>query len=298
MYYYLLFGYILESDLEFPQLIKSESETADIWIMQGDIPEEVYSKEKEILYEFNDSNSWLVNATCYLYVEDGNRITYQLKEGGEVQKLRNYIMGWGMSMLGLQRGEIAMHCSVVASNRGAILLSGESGAGKSTLTNILLDNGCKFMADDMAYVETKESGDVVVKPAFPYQKLCRDAAMRKGYPLEELIYINEAKDKFFVPYKGGFQVHEMLVKALVVLRLSRNSDVTVAEVKGMEKFMACANNQFLRHLLEQDKYKGVAGRECFRMSQGIRVFVIERPAEGDTIQEITDKALEIVNEVL
>jgi len=298
MYFYSLFGYNIESDLEFPQLLKGVARKADITISQGEIPDEVYVREAEKLYEFGEKSSWLINDTCYLYITDGNKITYKPKEGAITNRLRNYIMGWGMSMLGLQREIIAMHCSVVTRQSGAILVSGESGTGKSTLTNILLDKGCKFMADDMAYVEPKESGEVYVKPAFPYQKLCRDAALRKGYPLEELIYINEMKDKFFVPYKGEFEAKEVPVKALLVLKLTDKPNVNVMELQGMEKFMACANNQFLRHLLKQDKYKGSAGKNCFKIAQGIRVFVMERPKEGDTLAEITKRAMNIVEEVL
>ena len=162
-----------------------------------------------------------------------------------------------------------MHCSVIASDEGAILISGESGSGKSTLTNAFLSDGWKFMADDMAYVKTKEGGEVVVYPAFPYQKLCRDAALRKGYNLDELIYLGEEKDKFFVPYQGDFVTHEMPVKALVVLMLAAVDEVSVSEITGMNKFMACANNLFLRHLLKQDRYTSVAGQESFRMAEGI-----------------------------
>ncbi|MDD6882004.1 MAG: hypothetical protein PUE18_10590, partial [Firmicutes bacterium] len=156
MYYYVLFEYVVESDMEFPQLVKTEERLADIRIKKGDIPDEIYSKEQNIGYRFGEKSSWLVNRVCYLYVENGDCIIYKAKEGVSVNRLRNCIMGLGMSMLGLQRGIIAMHCSVVASDSGAILISGESGTGKSTLTNTLLENGCKFMADDMAYVETKD----------------------------------------------------------------------------------------------------------------------------------------------
>lgn len=298
MFYYSLFNLLIESDLEFPQLIKASEGEADIVIVSGEVPDEIFQQGDKNVYDIGDKISWLINPTCFLYVEEGYRITYQRKEGAPVKKLRNYIMGWGMSLVGLQRGIIAMHCSVVASDKGAILISGESGSGKSTLTNVLLDNGCKFMADDMAYVETKADGEVFVKPAFPYQKLCRDAAVRKGYPLDELIYVNEAKDKFLVPYKGDFVNREMPVKALIMLCLSNKSEVNVTECQGMNKFMVCANNQFLRHLLEGDKYVGVPGRECFKMAKGIKAFVIERPAEGDTLHAMSEVVMKIANELI
>lgn len=298
MYYYLLFGNVVESDIEFPQLMKTDVIESDIVIKSGKMPQELYNYEKECGCNIGNDISWLTNSYCYLYVENGRTITYELKEKGTLSMVRNYLMGWGMSMLGLQRGINAMHCSVVASDKGAILISGESGSGKSTLTNMFLDKGWKFMADDMAYVQTRDSGDVMVYPAFPYQKLCRDAALRKGYDLEELIYLGEDKDKFFVPYKGEFVIHEMPVKALIVLGRHKGDEVIIEEAQGFNKFLGCVNNLFLRHLLGQARYSGTPAKESFRMAEGIRVFRIGRPVEGDTLQEVTQKAMAIAEDIV
>jgi len=298
LYYYLLFGMIIESDIDFPQLVKAEKTEADIVIKSGTMPKELYDYEKECGSSLGNKISWLINTYCYLYVENGSVITYELKEKGTLSMVRNYLMGWGISMLGLQRGINAMHCSVVASDKGAILISGESGSGKSTLTNMFLDKGWKLMADDMAYVQTKDSGDVMVYPAFPHQKLCRDAALRKGYDLDELIYLGEDKDKFFVPYKGEFVLHEMPVKALIILGRHKGDEVVTEEAQGFNKFLGCVNNLFLRHILGQERYSGIPARESFRMAEGIRVFRIVRPVEGDTLQEVTQKAMTIVEDIV
>ncbi len=298
LYYYLLFGNIIESDIDFPQLVKTKEAKADIMIRAGQMPQELYDYEQDCGSKFGDDISWLINTYCYLYVENGKTITYDLKEAGTLSMVRSYLMGWGMSLLGLQRGMNAMHCSVVAMDKGAILISGESGSGKSTLTNMFLDKGWKFMADDMAYVQTKDDGEPVVYPAFPYQKLCRDAALRKGYDLEELIYLGEDKDKFFVPYKGEFVMHEMPIKALIVLGRYKGDEVVTEELSGLNKFMACVNNLFLRNLLGQARYAGTPAKESFRMAEGIKVFRITRPVEGDTLQEVTQKAMALAEDIM
>lgn len=82
----------------------------------------------------------------------------------------------------------------------------------------LLERGYRLLADDMAVVQTfsgkKDSRELaLVYPAFPYQKLCRDAAVRRGYALEKLLYINEEKDKFLVPWKGDFLTEPEPVQA-------------------------------------------------------------------------------------
>ena len=132
MYTYQLYGLRLQTDMDFQQLVMVEAcGAADVTIAAGLIPEEIIRKEEDIRYEFGESVSWLSNKTCRLLVEKGEKITYSLKEGGNPAYLRSYILGWGMSMLALQRGILAVHCSAVANERGAILICGESGAGKS-----------------------------------------------------------------------------------------------------------------------------------------------------------------------
>ena len=106
---YCLYGMSLVSDLAFPQLVKETEEYRrqhpDDWqieIVKGKIPQDIRERT-DVKYEFGDDFSWLVNSTAWIIVENGKRITYELKEGGRVDYLRSYLLGWGMSMLALQR---------------------------------------------------------------------------------------------------------------------------------------------------------------------------------------------------
>lgn len=48
-------------------------------------------------------------------------------------------------------------------------------------------------------------------------KLCRDVVLRQGYPPEELLYIDEKKDKFLVPCTGVFQREKARLERFVFL---------------------------------------------------------------------------------
>lgn len=297
MYIYQLYGLKLETDLEFRQLVAGEKNgAADVTITAGSIPEEIIKKEAGSKYEFGETMSWLSNNTCRLLVKDGREITYSLKEGGNPGYLGNYILGWGMSMLALQRGILAVHCSAVANERGAILICGESGAGKSTLTTAFLEQGYRLMADDMAFVEAKPGEKAFASPAFPYQKLCRDAALAKGYCLEELIYIDEDKDKFLVPYRGEFRLEAVPVRGMFMLGVIEGNKVVPKEVTGLNRFKMVANNLFLRHLLGEQKYEPRTGQLCLNMAAAVPMEFVGRPVGGNTFREVTGKAFEIVEQ--
>lgn len=289
MYYYHLYGCLLESDLEFPQLVKAQkgSVPADITFTAGTMPEEILQKEEQqIYYEFGNEFSWLCNKTCRLCVENGKKITYYLKPEGKVNYLQSYLLGFGMSMLFLQRGEMAIHCSALHNGRKAILIAGESGSGKSTLANYYLEHGWKLMADDMAVVKYDKEKGAMVYPAFPFQKLCRNVVKEQGYSMDEVIYINEFKDKFLVPYRGEFDITAKPLKTFFMLGVYSGEEVQVQEIQSIGKLQICLNNLFLRHLLGKQKYLPQIGQNCLELIANVEVYLIARPKDKDTMEEI------------
>lgn len=299
MHRYRLYGLSIISDLEFPQLVEETSDMPDapeIRIEECEVPESI-ANITDKKYDFSTSFSWLSNLTTWLVAENGNRIGYRLKEGGKVQSLRNFILGFGMSMIAHQRGMLSIHCSAVADKDGAVLIAGESGAGKSTLTTAFLERGYRLMADDMAFVQTVDKKTSYAFPAFPFQKLCRNVAIEKGYNLDELIYINEDKDKFLVPYQGEFSLEAVPIKAFIMLGISNMAEVDVKEINGLEKFIIYANNLFLRHLLRERKYNPEFGQLCIEMAASVPTYCINRPFEGDTTTQVIQSAFDIIDGV-
>lgn len=297
MYRYRLYGLTIVSDLKFPQLVPESNDMQPapvVYVEACEIPEEIKTVTDK-KYVFGRQRSWLVNRTAWIMVEEGKYIRYQLTGGGMPAYLQTYILGYGMSMLALQRDILAIHCSAVADESGAVLIAGESGAGKSTVTTAFLEKGYRLLADDMAFVETRQGG-AVAHPAFPYQKLCRNVASEKGYQMEDLIYIDEDKDKYLVPYEGEFSVDAVPVKAFIMLGVTEDAAVTVKKVTGFDRFYIYANNLFLRHLLKGDKYSPEIGQKCIEMAAVVPTFCIGRPRIGDTTSEVIAKAFQVLFE--
>lgn len=296
MYRYRLYGFSIITDLSFPQLMEESADMPKapaIEIEACQVPEAIAGiTDKK--YDFGISFSWLSNLTTWLMVENGKKIGYCLKKGGRVSALRNFILGFGMSMLAHQRRMLAIHCSAVADRNGAVLIAGESGAGKSTLTTAFLEQGYRLMADDMALVQTIDKKISYVFPAFPYQKLCRNVAVEKGYNLDELIYINEDKDKFLVPYRGSFSTKPVPIKAFIMLCVTKEQKLGIQEVTGFNRVPVYANNLFLRHLLREKKYAPEFGQLCIEMAANVPTYCISRPLEADTTSEVIHEAFDIV----
>ena len=286
MYYYRLYGMKIESDLEFLQLVVCEDALpVDVWIEKTDYSKEMDNELEGRLFDFGREYSRLINRTCQLQVFQGKKLTYALTGEGWPQYLQTYILGWGFSMVALQRDLLPMHCSALADDDGAILIAGESGSGKSTITTHFLSNGYRLLADDMALVDGEK-----VYPAFPYQKLCRNVALDEGYKLEELIYIDEDKDKFLAPYRGEFKTCGERIKGFILLRVINGEEVVDTEVQGLGRFHIFASNLFVRHLIGKDKYEPHIGQKCLEMASKVPVYVIGRPDGLDTTEEVVKKA--------
>ena len=292
MFFYKVYGVTVASELLFPQLVVCEDTTRyDVIIKEAEFSAEIEQKTVQHYCEFGKAYSWLCNTTCQLQVYDGKRITYALTGKGNPEWLQTYILGYGMSMLALQRDMLPIHCSVVADEKGAVLIAGESGAGKSTATTAFLKEGYTLMADDMAWADGEK-----VYPAFPYQKLCRDVVEREGYDLDELIYIDEQKDKFLARYRGTFSTEGRPMKGFLLLYLTSEQKVTVQEVNGLDRLHVYVGNLFLRKLMTREqKYAPYIGQIGLKMASRVPLLCIGRPMEGDTADEVVKIALEWMN---
>lgn len=293
MYYYKIYGLLIASDLSFPQLVVSEDTSRyDVVIEEADLSEDIQRVLPEKKYDFGREYSWLSNTTCQIQVYNGNRLTYALTGTGNPEWLQTYILGYGMSMLALQRNMLPLHCSVVADERGAVLIAGESGAGKSTATTAFLKEGYTLMADDMAWVD-----GTMVYPAFPYQKLCRDVVGREGYNLDELIYIDEQKDKFLARYRGEFSTEGRPMKGFILLYLTAEEKVTARELTGIDRMHVYVGNLFLRKLMTREqKYAPYIGAIGLEMASKVPLLCIGRPAEGNTAEEVVNVAFDWIKE--
>ena len=297
MYYYKLYGSIVCSDLEFPQLVQANdwsNSKSDILIQAGRLPEDIKKQEPIRKYIIDQNKSWLVNSTTWIMVEEGSNITYELRPNGKIEYLRTYLLGFAMSMLFLQRGEMAIHCSAVAKDDKAILVAGESGSGKSTVTSYLLEKGYQLMADDMTVVRVTNTGLVKVSPGFPYQKLCRDTALQRGYHLEDCIYIDEKKDKFLVPYVDEFSMEEKTLEAIFLLKCDGSTEsLSIEELRGMDKLFACVDHLFLKGLLLDQTFESFVGERCLQIAARVPMYCISRPLNQNTVNAVLESILSI-----
>lgn len=297
LYYYKIYGNRLVSDYELPQLCKLSDEEKllppQITIKAAAFPEEL-KRESVCWSNIQKPVSTLSNSTCWLYVND-TEILYELKADAENPSyLNSYLLGWGISMLFWERGELAIHCSCVANEKGAVLICGNSGCGKSTVTAHFLDNGYRLMADDVSVVQLRDDG-AYATPAFPAQKFCRDVAVARDLDLDTLIHINEDKDKFLVPYEGYYSTEPEKIRCMVILgKDGEISTPALNEPTGLDKFFAVLGTLFLKPLLRGNLNNQENAQPALKLASYFPVYTITRPEEGNTKAEV----LELIDKIM
>jgi len=291
MKHYKIYGMHFVSDFEFVQLKalspEEEKEPVVFTILEGVVPQD-YKWERNCYSHIGKEISFLANRTCFLLVKNGTGIVYEKKPGADTNNLNAYLLGWGIAMLCFQLGKAAIHCSCVADENGAILISGRSGGGKSTVTTTLLERGYSLVADDMVVVDKGENGAVYAFPAFPYQKLCRDVAVNGNCSLEEMLYIDEKKDKFLVPYKGHFETRPIPVRAMIILSWSEESEIKVEEITGADKLHACIDSLFLKVLFKDYLYCMENVTTCLQIAAGVPMYAVSRSKKHSTVKDLAD----------
>ena len=286
MFYYFIYGNNVYSEVELKPLVHGSKEVeTTICIRLKEMPDEIHEaiqKGKSIYV--GRERLWFRNQCGDYLVEDGKNIQVFPREGREISELQPFILGYCFAMLFWQRFMPAMHCSCVRYKGNALIFSGYSGSGKSTLTTRFLDEGHGLMSDDVLMLG-KEGNRVMAYPAFPQQKLCRDVVTRHEYVLEDLLHIDEGKDKYAIPRDDLFSNELAQVSAMFCLEEGDVEEVQIQELVGIQKLCAFHRNLFLQPMFEQYKLPKEDGIVYLKIMEQFPIYRLVRPRVGDSSRE-------------
>ena len=288
---YRIYGEVMESDIEFPYLIKAEENRgAEISIRTGCFSEEEKTELAKTDAIIGKDRSSFCNDELICLIESGRRIVYQAYPCVDPDRIRAFLLGYGLAMLFLQRGRLAIHCSGIRNGDKAVLISGRSGTGKSTLTRQFLEHGYKLMADDMIVAGT-ESGKALVFPAFPATKLCADVIEKKGINIQGMLHITENKDKFLVPYTDDFSCEPSELGVLFIIAvLAPEAEVEAMELQGAEKLKMLVDSLFIERSIMFSENNPMTVSLAAELASKIRVILIGRPDKKNTVNQLYEIA--------
>ena len=299
MFAYRIFGTYLVSEFEIKILSPAEPcfnlEEA-VKLTERDVEAEVLSilaEHQEDYYYVDYNVSAFFNKAGFYLIRGGKEIQIKIKNGYDHETIVPWLLGFCLSIALLQREIMTVHCSALEAGDGAILISGRSGAGKSSLAGKLLECGCKLMADDAAAVRCVND-KCMVFPAFPYQKLCANEVEKRKLNKADLYYIDEDKDKYLVPAGVNYEPDPQPLKYFFYIVKAPIEELRIQRISGFDSFMTVKNNLFLNCLHGDWATNPCVINQCMNIASKCIVYLIARPEEKDTLEEMTERVMNII----
>lgn len=303
-YYYNVYGLFVESEIIMPELIsmtqadfENSEDEKKVFISLKNMPESIKKDiESGEIHYFSKEECWFVIKEIGIFrMLNGNEI-YVENIGGNNIDIKAFILGSAFGCILIQRDTLAIHGGVILINDSGIIISGHMGAGKSTLISALIKNGNKFLADDVSVMEVNET-EIMANFAYPQQKLCRDAAINMGFNLDNMLKIDDERDKYALKGHENFLCSKSQVKYMFELFIKNDIEdrsVSLVEVKGVEKLQRVVQNIYRTGIAETIGFKGEYFKNIITFANNIKYYKILRPRNMFSVNEQILKLMEKV----
>lgn len=282
-YYYKVYGLKIKSDIEMPELLKSNDVNYEINICTGiasggvlksiEQGKNVYINYKEIWFNIKSVGTFLIY--------NGNTIVVDKDENADIEDVKAYLLGSAFGMILFQRDTLAIHGGTIVINNKTLTIIGDQGTGKSTLTTALRLNKYLFMADDVSVI----NDNFMMNPSYPQQKLCKDTMLKLGYRLNQFKKIDDDREKYKVPVKEDFISKPVTMGAICEMKIGNNSEVEIEEIIGKEKLLILINNIYRIELIKKSGIQPEYFKKCLEIAQNIKFYRMYRPKDKYTVSE-------------
>lgn len=301
MFYYWGFGFIIRSEIEFPELDEVQKMDFSLNIKLGSIPEitgGIRFSSSNFLYIIHDNELiFTVNNIARYYAKNGNEITVEILNPEEDSRtIRLYILATVMAAIVLQNKQLSLHASAIILDNQLLVMSGDSGVGKSTLLASLLKKGYSVFSDDILVLShLKTSSEILATASYPMIKLWEDSIVKLNNKQfgNRSFKIRYDIDKYGFFFHNSFDKNSYPIATIIILKKANQNQFTLVQLKDVDAFWAI-NKQVYRPFLIQSVEQRT---QCFRIMTDLvknaRVVEITRPQDS-----LPDDLLEFVEDNL
>ena len=190
---YRAFGYVIESDIELPELHRLSGPTDADWRIRsapesfaGDLgtaigTDLVYNGVQVRAFGLRDARTLVFDDTGTFQVRPHEReITWFPGPRAHDAAVRADIVGRVLALAAHTDGRLALHASAVSIDGHAVAFLGPKHAGKSTLAMALVGCGARLITDDTLVVRMSARRAALASPGVHHVRLWDDAARALG----------------------------------------------------------------------------------------------------------------------
>lgn len=245
-YLYSLFGMVIQSEIELPELTICEGQ-ADVTITLGETPQHFDEPlQKTPWYEVSYEKYLLkVNGVADYYVANGKTIVINQQKMATDESVRLFLMESVIPILLQQRGFLALHGAVVNIHNKAVILLGLSQTGKSTLAYTFYNRGYQVLSDEICAINLTNN-KAVIYPGIPRLHVWRDALHFADEDCKEYQPVRKGIEKYIVPVEDRFSKEALELGVIFILSHHNKKEINCEFVKGAEKLGKL--RQYVNHI--------------------------------------------------
>lgn len=294
MHQYWAYGLLVESEIEFPELLPYQFEKADVTIHIGKTPEALSGEDVvhrvRVSISPNEYLLKLLNIANY-YATNGNTITIEPLQDGDEKSVRLFALSNAFAAILYQRNLIPLHASGIFYKDGVVLFCGESGSGKSTTVTALQQKGYKVFTDDVCVLQQQNDGSVTVVPSYPMIKLWEDSYSKIGIKKSE----NQERIREELPKYANFNhntfstIPQNKIISLFILECSNIVNGTfLSSINGIEAFEKLQKNIYRPLQLNGTSKRPLVFKAINAALQKTPVYKCERLKYTNTLDKLTN----------
>lgn len=286
-FFYHVYGLIIQSDLEIPELSTIEFAKADVRVRIGDVPANLQPPSKDFNWIAYGEQTCLIRqeGVARFLVKNGAEIIIDRREqrgrergsGVPLADVRLFLLGSAMGALLHQRGLLPLHVSAVETPEGVWAFTGDSGDGKSTIAALLHKRfGCQLVSDDVSVLSF--AGGRPMLNAGPRKiKLWEDAVLKLGFQHENMAQDLSNTPKFQLYLHSERIGGPVPLAALVLLeRATARSKATIEKLAGRQAFHVCMASVYRPYMADWFRNRKEILAELSTLSNGIDVYRYRR----------------------
>ena len=297
-YTYNIFGLIIRSQLEIPELISIKSKQAHVTVQFGTTPEHLNGNiSSGILYEATEKEFLLSlpNIGNYL-VRNGDEVIIDPKSGASEDEIRLFLLGSVFGALLYQRGYLPLHGSAVEIAGKAIIILGNSAAGKSTLAASLYLSGYPLISDDLSAISVSESGRCVILPGISFFKLWKDSK-NLLFPGKSFKQVRPQIMKYKIPVSQQSSVSkEYEIQTIVNLTTKNSSGYRVTPISGAKKLAVLREHVYRDQLIEGMGMPEFHFKMLSSIASQVQMVHVERPSVPLQIDDLKEFFFKVIQE--
>ena len=292
MNFYKAFQLRVAADLEFPELLAAEPGEPDVVFRREEIArDEPLAGWKNQLCADGSFTVEDQAVNFRMVVRDNATVVYDAAAEWMEPDGRTHLLSHGFAALMYLRGHVPLHANVLRapSRNYCIAIAGARGAGKSTTSLKLMGRGWRLVSDDLC-VTRLDPAAATALPGFPRLKLWPSTLAAFGYEAAEYSRLWRGQEKRHFPLdRKYFDAAEAPLSDVFVLEASAKSEsVTARGVVGLEKVMLLRPHLMAAASQGVDQDPGRLLSLVARLSQFVRLTVVQRPIGKDSTESLAD----------